>query len=311
MSLTPTNIYEFQQENRKDFTIKYDQFQCSKQTTQHTQCFKSPQSISETQTISTTTLHSIEQCDYKISQNCCHLNRFIAVMKSYNKFKQDTNNMFDNKSINIIHTLNDYIHLLEYHQNCQQFEFIFEKLGYCDIKKCLLFKRNANQLNVSCHILDKMHCYFQHCYDIGHRLSLKDKSEITKSDKYVRENELINTKLVKTNNILSKKRREIKGIINFKKHNQLVKCKKNKLNMYSFGIWFKYGYNSEDENIYINQYVDYIPVSPKYNSLKEELTTNIISKISMNQFNIELKKASIHFSSDYCKQKFIPIKQWY
>eukprot|EP01084_Bolivina_argentea_P113384 202082_1 len=49
---------------------------------------------------------------------------------------------------------------------------------------------------------------------------------------------------------------------------------------------------------------DEINVVPKFRSLKEELTCNEISHISIDRFNNEYQKAQIHFNTKYRKQHF-------
>eukprot|EP01084_Bolivina_argentea_P167316 290404_1 len=110
--------------------------------------------------------------------------------------------------------LNDFIYLLTHHaMSDEKFEYMYNIFGGpCDIKKCKIFRRNytrrnkhSNQLliygfckhfdisneimlliinyyfnsNTYKHeILDKIHCFFRHSYDIGYRVTAKDKETI-------------------------------------------------------------------------------------------------------------------------------------
>eukprot|EP01084_Bolivina_argentea_P180769 312300_1 len=71
--------------------------------------------------------------------------------------------------------------------------------------------------------------------------------------------------------------------------------------MYSLGTWFEYGYDNEHNFGHCGESVI---VSSKYSTLKEELTSNIISNIEVQQFNHEYKKAQLHWNSIYCKEKY-------
>eukprot|EP01084_Bolivina_argentea_P052282 96033_1 len=107
---------------------------------------------------------------------CEHFNKFINIMNIYYATNID--------KINILSALNNYVHLLDQHATDEEFEYISNALGVCDIKTCNAFRRNYRDRNQKekidpnityLQILDKMHCFFVHSLDIGHRLSLKDK----------------------------------------------------------------------------------------------------------------------------------------
>eukprot|EP01084_Bolivina_argentea_P152494 266008_1 len=65
---------------------------------------------------------------------------------------------------------------------------------------------------------------------------------------------------------------------------------------YNFGTSFEYGYNGE--------ICGHISVSPKYSSLKEELTNNHIVRLNIVQFNMQYAKAQIVFNSYYRKRLY-------
>eukprot|EP01084_Bolivina_argentea_P136229 239928_1 len=69
-------------------------------------------------------------------------------------------------------------------------------------------------------------------------------------------------------------------------------------NKYKLGFRFTYGYDNEQP------IKTSIKVLQRYESLKEELTTNKLSTISAVQFNIEYKKAEINFNSDYRRERY-------
>eukprot|EP01084_Bolivina_argentea_P303099 523247_1 len=94
------------------------------------------------------------------------------------------------------------------------------------------------------------------------------------------------------NNRLYQKFNQISNEHNEHKHSE----EKNNDKMYSFGCHFYYGYPYET-----HLSVD-TSVSSKYSSLKKELTANKISKMNMEQFQNEYKKATIHYEANHCKE---------
>eukprot|EP01084_Bolivina_argentea_P009388 17539_1 len=265
--------------------------------------------------------------------HCGRLNRPIVVMNRYNKYKEQhlniqNINFMDN--INRIQVVNDFLHLINCHNSDEQFEYIFNELGHCDISKCKRFRRNnrnrailndvaeplhyQNKENIVWYqIMDKIHCHFQHCYDIGNRLFIKDQITVNEFDINENENKspdqyLINNKIIKIKTILAAQQKQYKTIyhglcdrINIK-YNQLFANKyqqqSEEYEMYSFGHEFRYGYDGEE---------DLPNISPKYSSLKTEMIHNDISRMAVKQFDNENAKAIIHFNSHYRKSR----KEWH
>eukprot|EP01083_Nonionella_stella_P298485 1013088_1 len=91
----------------------------------------------------------------------------------------------------------------------------------------------------------------------------------------------------------------------------MSKKNENDKNMYSFGFRFIYDIHKqrmgkeEHRNIY-RDYLDGIFVVPKYHDLKQELTSNTISTLTMSQFNHLHNKAIVYFNSAYRKQYIQP-----
>eukprot|EP01084_Bolivina_argentea_P092312 166093_1 len=153
-------------------------------------------------------------------------------------------------------------------------------------------------------ILDKIHCYFQHCYDLGNRLSSMEKCSVSNFGNQcdqLPEQYLVNEKFKLIHKILSSKRRKhfsIMAKLNeriCKKYNFAFDTPRNSTNkLYHFGMEFTYS---------MTYYGYKANVSPTYSSLKEELTANKISSIGVAQYYIEYNKALVHLNSDYCKKK--------
>eukprot|EP01084_Bolivina_argentea_P253479 425782_1 len=233
--------------------------------------------------------------------------------------------------LNIGTILDDFFYLLQISDNDDKFEYIHQYLqpqrSICSIKECNALRRNYRNRNntdkkqitsetdtinnAAMQIIDKIHCFFSHSYDIGNRLNAKTRLKIieSKSNDVNVKHHLFSEQSIKMQTILKtqiKQRQNMRQIIPNtvnKKYNQFTYDKANK-NMYSFGIKFKYGY--QGEYIHTDNEYPYVSVLPKHTSLKEELTSNCISVISIDQFNTEYKKSEIHFKTDYCKQSFPP-----
>eukprot|EP01084_Bolivina_argentea_P016722 31249_1 len=232
----------------------------------------------------------------------------------------------DDDSVNI----DDYLHLLIHHNTDHNMEYIYHLFGgYCAINECNRFKRNyrdrsKNSLSMQNYssnqqLIDKMHCYYMHSFDFGYRLNATERKIIQCIEEQKCDHDhvydshiMLNKKLCLKYDIINEKQKKnipIQKIQqkNNSKYNQItqdnaIECNNNK---YSFGYKFIYGYNGEVTDRFSKKNdMKSIEVDPKYESLKEELTQNKISALSMMQFNSEQKKSEIHFQSYYCKETF-------
>eukprot|EP01083_Nonionella_stella_P010647 30279_1 len=241
------------------------------------------------------------------TKNCEFLQQLQAQMQQYN-------NDDDAINYNIESVLNNFEHLMQMHNNVDHhdlsgdFEYIYYALGgFCDITTCERFKRhqmyrdrdsssNVQRLkdiyNVDDdtevtrkQIMDKIHCFYRHCYDIGNRLT---------PDK------LVQVMLSKT---AFQKHQKLcgKSACYPERHKKFTLfgevCDDMKLptatrtqEMFSLGYKFRY-YDSGDG----------YSVHRKYESLKEELISNDIMRLTTEQFNNELRKSKLHLHSFFCK----------
>eukprot|EP01084_Bolivina_argentea_P203785 347986_1 len=167
-----------------------------------------------------------------------------------------------------------------------------------------------------CQILDKIHTFYRHCYDLGCKLSSYQRETLyTKHNNskchtpLFKNTRLMNMQKISTNQKTFQQLRH-RG---YKKYQPLISNNNNKYpdtdQKYSFGYPFMYGYCGEYDNIMHSIYV--IPIYPKYASLKEELTMNDISTISIQQFNVEYQKGGIHFNSHYCRETLTDVVDYY
>eukprot|EP01084_Bolivina_argentea_P040060 74028_1 len=284
--------------------------------------------------------------------DCSHLISLEILMQTYH---EDTNT--ENIGID---TLDDFLHLINEHDS--YFEAIYNRLGgFCDIKQCKIFCRNKrarfndaelsklyfdNDINeidirsiVAKQVLDKIHCYYQHSYDVAFRLRPTEASILESIPKNEDPNEyvkgcVVNEQILKMNELISKS--------NYYLDNS------SKNGVYSFGVVFDYPYSTDLEKYEINkdaeQYTDETKeyhdsyclesnflfgphkveewnkiymgeVKHKYSTFKEELIQNAIGSISKQQFQIEFQKAEAHYNSKYCRQHirnsslFWPVKR--
>eukprot|EP01084_Bolivina_argentea_P178651 308771_1 len=130
---------------------------------------------------------------------CESFKRVSNLMEKYGNCiaqKMEIAQVFDEKQT-IVSTLNDFHHLLNIHESVQEFEYIYKNMkgDSCQLSDCLMMRRthrdrcNSKELSelyfqhdskdiVTQQILDKIHCYYSHSFDIGHRLLERDISHI-------------------------------------------------------------------------------------------------------------------------------------
>ena len=152
-----------------------------------------------------------QECDGK---TCLSLERVHYVLKKYDGWRNSEKKIMSlgmyryvnnglGEHYNNTHLLNDFNHLIEFHDNV--FNHIYEYFdGECDLEKCLLIKRlhrdrdyykndakrkeiyynydDAKEINTQ-QILDKIHCYYRHSYDLGFRVKKSKLLSIQKNAK--------------------------------------------------------------------------------------------------------------------------------
>eukprot|EP01084_Bolivina_argentea_P145841 255517_1 len=265
--------------------------------------------------------------------DCLQLQRLKSALTEYYE------KTASNDGVNIDTVLDDYVYLRTmFCDNDYNFQYIYNHLEFnCNINHCKIVRRRDNRnrtekgntINISSahddekeseknesiqesvieEIMNKIHCYFCHSYDIANRLTIKDRLKINNVTCNI-------DKIQKLQNILYNKKKlvEDEALLNEKrcfKFNQLFKDqKKEQSKIYSFGKRFRYIYNGVERKImngYFNQATGTsICVKPKYGTFKAELTTNDLSTLTIKQFNTEYLKAMTHFNSYFCKKKYRP-----
>eukprot|EP01084_Bolivina_argentea_P001927 3564_1 len=266
------------------------------------------------------TVHNMAKCD--------HFQSFVITMEEFNQ-KQNING-----NLNIVQILNHFIHII--HQHDEQFELMANTLGSCDINTCNIFTRNClkpqhtkNNDDIKIMLMQKMHCYFQHCFDLGYRFTMKEEQLINKESK---ENDEMKESVFSINYSLLKAH-EILSI----KHSMLHKSVQDRINaryilpninynqeshndsypIFKYGYPFKYEQEHEKCNFGMD-YMDndeakegismtgtgYTGLTPRYETLKTEITSNSICSLPVQQFSAEYKKAQIHFKTEYRKAMY-------
>eukprot|EP01084_Bolivina_argentea_P313486 542875_1 len=249
-----------------------------------------------------------------------------------------------NKDMSIASILNHFLYLLN---QCKDNDALFENIYMyfdciCSYKNCRAFRRLYIEKetrhmfavvghdimdSVTQEIMDIIHCYFIHSYDIGYRLTSTEKRMLdTFNDAKLEEKEnnlFINNKIACIQNILHTKQMKIYSIQNEKnthlsmtrrmgsRYNQLPLSKyvKKELETYTFGTRFKYTFSEFEKKMMDSVGCIYGKgqvVQMRFMSLKEETTQNVLCSIPVNRWNTEYMKASLLFESLLCKQKYRP-----
>eukprot|EP01083_Nonionella_stella_P273009 926083_1 len=286
---------------------------------------------------------TVEPLHCPFNAACDTLVNFIKIMKHYyQNHVQCIETMDASKLLKIT---NDYLHILQYHDTDDQFTAIYNVLDQCDMTKCAMFARNnRNRITNADHmtqpydhryiIMDKMHCYFHHSYEIGNRLSNDDMrklqrviseieqkhdedgtfDEILLNGKAIKMYEMIHLKRIIHNDFYKKLNEQY-----FSKYNQLcsaVKENQDKSNVklvessiFALGHEFHYGYAGEIKAPMLRGFPVPNPIvfSEKeavFASLKEEVLNNPFAILNMDQYQNECKKAGIYLASRYCRDHY-------
>eukprot|EP01084_Bolivina_argentea_P151753 264845_1 len=248
----------------------------------------------------------------------------MTPMSRIKEFKQQKTTYQRIQTDENIDALNTFLHLLD---NPVHLKTFYKENVSCDDFDCQHFARNYRDrqkhksIDYKTQIEDKIHCFYFHGADIAYNEKFKETLE--QSDTITDECQLIQTisfdqKMIKRmrQRILNNPQWVRQFDNRNEKFNQPLAADSYQQNnkMYSFGTQFKYGYDNEDKyTIYRheNEWNDHsMKISAKYSSLKDEITHNNISVLTVDQFNEEYKKANIHWCTDYRKNcyPYIPLE---
>eukprot|EP01084_Bolivina_argentea_P284264 487135_1 len=227
-------------------------------------------------------------------QNNCSINycqsshRLHTILTKFSKMSNNKANSFF-----IVSILNDFHHILFSHHSDADFKCIYDKFDCCNMLKCEFRRRNYRVRDNECkletdthttlfqQIIDKIHCYVMHSYDLGHRLIPSINSHPSRR--------------------ICKLSRKCTNTPDCNKYNQLTR--------YNFGQPFYY-WKHYETNTYpdlMNKgytYSDWY-IQPKYKSLKEEITNNCICTLNVSTWQNEYDKVCLHIQTDFCKKNYI------
>eukprot|EP01084_Bolivina_argentea_P196129 336273_1 len=256
---------------------------------------------------------NIENCDH-VAKDCQFVQDFTQTLLDLQNCEEQ-----DLGQVNMTTLLTQFHHFMYAHNQSDEFELIYDSLGgECDTKTCIHLQqmRNAAQNQ----ILNKIHCFLVHSFDIGARLSTADTEVILSDlcdDTQPSLFELKSTH-VTANKLLAPRHKlyqdircsfENKNVNRFVAHYESEEEKKEShsnnvfgSDVYQFGYQFTYDGDRHDAEFYEESeiYIGY--VKPLHKSLKDEVVQNKYCIIDISQFNNELKKAKLHLNTAYARK---------
>eukprot|EP01083_Nonionella_stella_P243364 848090_1 len=261
---------------------------------------------------------------------CPSIHRIILCLNKYHKL-EDLNQFHTIfNSGNHAHLNNDFNHILMQHlgdnksviETADEYEQIYNhmngKVQPCDFEKCGKFIRNNRhketqhirikdrQIEYYIELLDTIHCYFLHSFDVGFRIKNTD---LQHGDKNTCDNEskkdkestltphdvsfMLQNKRCKLQSVRGLNRTQntkyvtnTNAVVTQSDEKQIENADKT----YSFG--HRYSYWREHSKTY---------VKPKYKDLYTELVNNSIYKITEQVYKSIVRKANKILSTQYCK----------
>eukprot|EP01084_Bolivina_argentea_P127886 226122_1 len=230
-------------------------------------------------------------CEEK--DQCKKIDSICKLMKQHNENNSDISKFMCNNGYSVHSILNDFNHLLSFHDSDEEYNNIYQSLhndnnACCQYTNCRIFSRHysrrmknrqridqqkQNDLSPT-RILDKIHSFYYHSYDTLFRRNFS-LHEDTRDAGYIH--------MFKSNNVETFQ------------HNKFISNWKDmkltgKTNIFSFGKRFEY----EDQN---NEWF----VKAKFKSLKDELVNNKMCSISIDIYNEEYDKCLEYMKTDYVK----------
>eukprot|EP01083_Nonionella_stella_P194925 718515_1 len=254
---------------------------------------------------------------------CSSLDGLHVEMELY-EICSDLSVISDADVVGLDSVLSDFLHLIENHDNTdEEFEFITTIMGVCDIERCEIFDRNSNRPQnippnvdknklIYQQILDKIHCFYYHCFDVGNKLTSNQKLKLSEEVKQNGDWDSLcyDPKIEKIKEIIKSlwSNKNDKLVHRFNKYilstNIIEKDQAENdsfdRNMYSFGYDFVYSRNEMNYHTYF--------VGPIFSSMKEEILNNDIVHLTLPQFNNEYYKAIYYSKTIFNRSRKMPLE---
>eukprot|EP01084_Bolivina_argentea_P177522 306966_1 len=219
-----------------------------------------------------------KQCELK---NCRPLASICSILSRYHR--NDIDSIFDD-CYQRIDAINDFLHLLNHSAEFEDVHKIVVKNAnngnLCDLHKCLWLRRHhRDRLKITKHehllkelyssndvvtqqILDVTHCYFYHAFDIGYRMTRKEKQifidEAKAKENIGDENDLCDKNVVIMHEMQKQKEENFKNVNNLEKLNNKDTIFMQHDSVFSYGYrYFYWQYYEEQKEIYDPAHQDY------------------------------------------------------
>eukprot|EP01084_Bolivina_argentea_P000687 1269_1 len=259
-------------------------------------------------------------CHKKVAQ-CQDVANLIDAMKCYNNFDDKEHNLFEKCDIKEIYT--NFAHSVRYHDTDAELDWIYRNLSSCNIKHCVIYSRNyrdrssvaikhndISNKGVSYQTLDKIHCYYYHCYDLKYRLTENEKTYVNGTSSSVTNKHNLSTitsKLERLKNVVSKSSAAVRGQrfvsnLGLQCNNVTQDVTQDDSNKrYSYGVRFYYwdyfrdldapDYDHNEGYNFNDWYINY-----RYENIKEEVINNPDACLNMLQWNDVIRKAKLNLT---------------
>eukprot|EP01084_Bolivina_argentea_P105716 189311_1 len=242
---------------------------------------------------------------------CTDLQKLTEYIHDYSSSVNANEIVADMDEIELINYLNIFLDSMQSNSE-KQFRYIQSQFGECSIENCIILKRNyrirnahndkeyektyqRNEKVYHLHIIDKIHCFYQHFYTIS-RFTQEhhNNTSINQFNQYQLINETYKIPKSKVANVHSTKFNQLTA---HSKQDTLIN------EFYSFGSKLVFG----EKDRYTFDCKKYILVEPIYLNLQKELIQNKFSRITLKQYQNELGKAELHLHTAHCREMYSSI----
>eukprot|EP01083_Nonionella_stella_P278004 945277_1 len=318
--------------------------------------------LEEQKTESSTHTHSIHHKHCKLNQ-CKAFQNICEILRCYNThLSLDSSlrhSIYENGDrYNDVRLLNDFYHLLDAHDG--DFEDIYNHLNTIlyDNKgchfTCLMRKRHYrnrlplnhgreaslqrlycdcdNEAIVTIQLLDRVHCYLMHTFDIGYKLTRRQQ-QIDVDIKHDNDPHY-DEHVMRIRQVLSAKQDKQRLWLRNQSHSKFIttdhsaypseiNCDKPKRTIQAFDYGYRFYYHARYENSSaetdraamfeisarhgvpnssVGRTVSEWHIKPKYQTLRDELLLNSIATVGKNEFDLSMRKAAVHEQTNEVKQ---------